>query len=185
MAYGVGQGFAQGVQNMQGMILPILMQKQQQKLYRDRLAFGMGWDDVGDDDGGRDTSGMSGRMATASGPVTGVRTDGSGTPYQTTRDADPSSFMGRMFQRRSGPEYATPNAIPPTSAGALVRAQQSTVPVMPSPLQPQAQPMMVRPPIVKQPRSFGEPMYRQPYLRMDEDVPTESRMRRTLGITRY
>lgn len=182
MAYGVGQGFAQGVQNVQGMILPILMQKQQQKLYRDRLAFGMGWDDVGDDYGGRDTSGMSGRMATTSGPVTGVRTDGSGTPYQVTRDADPSSFMGRMFQRRSGPEYVNPTAIPPTSAGALVQAQRPTVvPSMPNPVQP----MMVRPPIVKQPRSFGEPMYRQPYLRMDEDVPTESRMRRTLGISRY
>lgn len=174
--YGAGQGFAQGVQSMAGMILPAMQQKRQEKLYRDRLAFGMGWDGTplsGEDSG--------------SGPVTGVKTDGSGTPYQVTRETAPSSFMGRMFQRRSGLEYGSP-PMPmsmPTSGESLARVRPpSVLPNMPGPM-PMPQGPVARPPLIKQAPTFGEPMYRQPYMRMDEDVPAESRMRRTLGISRY
>lgn len=167
MAYGVGQGINEGVQSMAGMILPAMQQRNAMKLYRDRLAFGMGWDGTPLDR----TTPLSGGGAVVGGPATGVRRDGSGTPYQVTREAAPTSFMGRMFQRRSGPEYGNPSMprpMPmamPTSGQSLALARQpSALPNMPNPMWKPQEPV-ARPPIIKQPRTFGEPMYR--YLRMD------------------
>src|SRR5574343_91089 len=150
MAYGVGQGLNEGVQSMAGMILPAIQHRNAMKMYRDRLAFGMGWD--------ADPSNSSAQSGAVSrGPVTGVSRDGSGTPYQVTREAEPTSFMGRMFQRRSGPEYgiqSMPMSMPTSGQSLALARQPSALPNIPGQM-PIPQGPVARPPIIKQPRTFG------------------------------
>jgi len=175
MAYGVGQGLAQGVQQIAGFALPVMRMKQEDKHFYDRLALDQAWKDGFY--GG--PSPLEGEASAPGDPNASVTTDGSGQPYQVTRPAPKQGFMDRIFGKQE-PTYTTRGGgMTPGETLALGRTMGSpTEPgrgrSFPSPTEPApAGPMAARP--AAPPASPG---VRQPnVVRPNTPLPPMSMMR--------